>query len=163
MRSVVRWEELGLALKIKQPKIDEIRINRREQVETCRLDLINEWLRSGHATWEEMCKALYKIDHQNLAKKIADNHRVTQATPDHPIPAAPSSNKQTALDSPSHNSTLSKPEIDMHPGPSAVSTGDPILATSYSRPIQATGSGDNRTITNTSEIFATPEQVTGNN
>lgn len=40
--------------------------------------MMQEWLRTGRASWEGLCIALAKefVDHINLAKQIAEKHRV---------------------------------------------------------------------------------------
>ena len=44
--------------------------------------MIMHWLREGNASWKELCLALAEeyVGHINLAKKIADQHRISQPT-----------------------------------------------------------------------------------
>ena len=44
--------------------------------------MIMHWLREGNASWKELCLALAQeyVGHINLAKQIANQHRISQPT-----------------------------------------------------------------------------------
>ena len=107
---VNKWEHLGLALKIKAPILDAIKLDHRGIIADCRYAMIMQWLREGNASWKELCLALAEeyVGHINLAKQIANQHRISQPTDQsttylqqlgsnlpHPIPV---SGKQLARD-----------------------------------------------------------------
>ena len=75
---VNNWEHLGLALKIKQTTIDTIKSDNRGIIADCRYAMIIHWLREGNASWKELCLALAQeyVGHINLAKQIANQHRI---------------------------------------------------------------------------------------
>ena len=79
---VNNWEHLGLALKIKAPILDAIKSDHRGIIADCRYAMIMRWLREGNASWKELCLGLAQeyVGHINLAKQIADQHRVSQST-----------------------------------------------------------------------------------
>ena len=79
---VNNWEHLGLALKIKAPILDAIKLENRGIIADCRYAMIMHWLREGNASWKELCLALAQeyVGHINLAKQIANQHRITQPT-----------------------------------------------------------------------------------
>ena len=78
--SVVKWEDLGLALGLKSSKLLEIKINNREQVSECRKDMLRVWLKSSTATWKNLCLALDSsvVGESNLARDIAKKHKGPQ-------------------------------------------------------------------------------------
>ena len=79
---VNNWEHLGLALKIKAPILDAIKLDHRGIIADCRYAMIMHWLREGNASWKELCLALAQeyVGHINLAKQIANQHRISQST-----------------------------------------------------------------------------------
>lgn len=88
---VNNWEELGLALRMKPPDLEAIRNDNRD-TSSCRREMIKKWLKMGNGSWKALCIALAKdhVGHINLAKRIAEDHRVknikepTQASDNHP-------------------------------------------------------------------------------
>ena len=74
---VNNWEELGLALRMKPPDLEAIKIDNRN-TSSCRREMIKKWLTMGNGSWKALCIALAKdhVGHINLAKRIAENHRV---------------------------------------------------------------------------------------
>ena len=82
---VNNWEDLGLALKIKAPILDAIKSDYQGIIAECRREMIIRWLREGNASWKELCLALAEeyVGHINLAKQIADQHRISQPTLEH--------------------------------------------------------------------------------
>ena len=79
---VNNWEHLGLALKIKAPILDAIKSDHRGIIADCRYAMIMYWLREGNASWKELCLGLAQeyVGHINLAKQIANQHRISQST-----------------------------------------------------------------------------------
>ena len=79
---VNNWEHLGLALKIKAPILDAIKSDHRGIIADCRYAMIMHWLREGNASWKELCLGLAQeyVGHINLAKQIANQHRISQST-----------------------------------------------------------------------------------
>ena len=74
---VNNWEELGLALRMKSPDLEAIKIDHRD-ISSCRREMIKRWLTMGNGSWKALCIGLAKehVGHINLAKRIAESHRV---------------------------------------------------------------------------------------
>ncbi len=75
--SIVKWENLGLALGLSSQKLEEISINNRGNVEECRKAMYRLWFRDGTATWKNLCLALDSqiVGEGNLARIIARDHK----------------------------------------------------------------------------------------
>ena len=85
--TVNRWEVLGLALKIAHSKLEEIKINNRENVSECRKDMLSLWVKSGKASWKNLCLALDSgvVGEPNLARAIAMKHKGPQQALNDPV------------------------------------------------------------------------------
>ena len=77
--TVNKWEELGLALKIANHKLDEIRRDKRETAE-CRKAMLTLWFRDGKSSWKSLCLALdhHLVGEHNLARQLAKKHKEAQ-------------------------------------------------------------------------------------
>ena len=75
--SIVKWENLGLALQLHSQKLQEIAINNRGQVEECRKAMYRMWFRDATASWKNLCLALDSelVGEGNLARIIAREHK----------------------------------------------------------------------------------------
>ena len=75
--SIVKWENLGLALQLNSQKLQEISINNRGQVEECRKAMYRMWFRDATASWKNLCLALDSeiVGEGNLARIIAREHK----------------------------------------------------------------------------------------
>ena len=73
---VNNWEDLGLALRMKSPDLEAIKIDHRD-ISSCRREMIKRWLKMGNGSWKALCIGLAKehVGHINLAKRIAESHR----------------------------------------------------------------------------------------
>lgn len=75
LAEVIQWYELGIALGIKPFKLEEIRRNRMGEVQLCKLNLLDYWLRSDlDASWEQLAGALEDIDHTDAAQRIRQKY-----------------------------------------------------------------------------------------
>ena len=74
--SVQKWEELGLALKLKPTLLKDIGKNHIKDISECRKEMFRLWLKEGTATWKNLCLALDNdlVGEKNLARDIAKNH-----------------------------------------------------------------------------------------
>ena len=59
IREVLNWSNIGTSLGVMPYKLEEIRINRRGDVQECKFSLIDHWLRTDvDASWEKLASAL---------------------------------------------------------------------------------------------------------
>ena len=62
---------LGLALRVRHDKLDEIKDNYKN-IQECRYKMVCEWISSGKATWSELVNALCCsiVNNKQLAEEI---------------------------------------------------------------------------------------------
>ena len=71
IREVLNWSDVGTALGVKPYKLEEIRINRRGEVQECKFSLIDHWLRTDvDASWEKLASALDEANQDICAGQI---------------------------------------------------------------------------------------------
>ena len=140
INTVTKWEELGLALKIKSHKIDEIRKENREIAE-CRRRMLVCWFREGLASWMSLCLALDHdvVGERHLARRIARNIKGTQQHPKPlPLPITVESNNDGDK-MVGNEGTMTSPEICNNPHDDHIqkayrsnSSGTSYMDTTYS-------------------------------
>ena len=65
------WRELGLRLKVKMYRLDEIESNHTKDVARCRMDMLSTWLRSNPTDPKaELDAALEKLKHSMHGEEI---------------------------------------------------------------------------------------------
>ncbi len=70
---VVEWEQLGLALGVKNSILEKIKKNVPSDVTECLMEMLSHWLNNDdEATWEKLCSTLEKepVGYNNLARRI---------------------------------------------------------------------------------------------
>ena len=67
---VSEWMILGTHLGIQDSVLRSIQYNNRDIIQTCRRDMVIEWLKSGSATKVELVSALRKMHHNRTADDI---------------------------------------------------------------------------------------------
>ena len=71
LREVTNWHSVGVALEIKPYKLEEIRLNRMNDVQQCKFSLIDHWLRTDlEASWRKLASALDEAGEHTSANKI---------------------------------------------------------------------------------------------
>ena len=75
LREVTDWYKVGVALEMKTHKLDEIRVNRMNDVQQCKFSLIDHWLRTDlEASWTKLASALDEVGEHTSAKHIRTKH-----------------------------------------------------------------------------------------
>ena len=152
----VKWYDLGLALKLNPPFLDDVKETYRNDVIKCRDEVIKRWLESREeASWRTLCSALCNesIDQRVKAKKIGKQHPKKQ--PAGHLEAATSSREMPLSSSVGNSSaqfTNSPPLVTNTDLPS--SSGTPGITVSM--PVQATS--DCSGLSKTSDICQTPHE-----
>lgn len=82
IRYETHWHDLGLALKLPAPLLDEIQSSYRGQITDCRKEMLKLWLTQRGSTrpsWRVLCQALRStlVGNNSLANQIARKHYVT--------------------------------------------------------------------------------------
>ena len=71
LREVTNWHSVGVALEIKPYKLEEIRLNRLNDVQQCKFSLIDHWLRTDlEASWRKLASALDEAGEHTSANRI---------------------------------------------------------------------------------------------
>ena len=71
LREVTNWRSVGVALEIKPYKLEEIRLNRLNDVQQCKFSLIDHWLRTDlEASWRKLASALDEAGEHTSADRI---------------------------------------------------------------------------------------------
>ena len=71
LREVTNWRSVGVALEIKPYKLEEIRLNRMNDVQQCKFSLIDHWLRTDlEASWRKLASALDEAGEHTSANRI---------------------------------------------------------------------------------------------
>ena len=71
------WRSLGLELGLSSDTLETISMDYRESVKDCFLEMLSQWLRSGHRpSWEALLSALKSssVGLQGLAGKLKANY-----------------------------------------------------------------------------------------
>ena len=53
-----KWYDLGLELRITPDTLQTIQLNQHADINSCFREMLNEWLRGGHASWSKLADAL---------------------------------------------------------------------------------------------------------
>ena len=69
------WYMLGLALRVRRNKLEEIKDTHRK-FQHCRCEMVHVWISSGKATWNELVNALCSslVNNKQLAEEIEKNY-----------------------------------------------------------------------------------------
>ena len=70
LRPLTDWQELGLALGMDFPFLDNINKNQGGDAEKCKAAMLHSWLETGKATKSSLVTALTEIDEDSIAAKI---------------------------------------------------------------------------------------------
>ena len=78
-----KWYDLGLALRLPPPVLDEIKTSNHHIVSDCRRDMISRWLKCGskiRPSWRVLCHALRSpmVGNVAMANRIARMHQIVQ-------------------------------------------------------------------------------------
>ncbi len=68
----VKWFDLGLMLGVPVSVVEDIRHNRTSNAKQALKDLIQYWLNSGEASWEDLACALEDMGNRRLAQSIRE-------------------------------------------------------------------------------------------
>ena len=60
--SVVDWFTLGIFLEVNYEQLKTIESNYHGNLNRCRQEMLNIWIRSGNATWSTLVNVLYSDD-----------------------------------------------------------------------------------------------------
>ena len=71
VESEPHWFMLGIALRVRHNKLEEIKDNYKN-IQECRYKIVREWISSGKATWNELVNALCCsiVNNKQLAEEI---------------------------------------------------------------------------------------------
>ena len=79
----MRWRELGLALGLKKPTLDEIYANYHYDVSSCKREMLSKWLNwvddcEATCNWQSLATALRDptVDHAPLAAAIEKKYSI---------------------------------------------------------------------------------------
>ena len=65
------WESVGLELGISETKLSEIRYNRANNANLCKISMVDTWLRiDPEASWEKLAAALEKTGNNVQSQRI---------------------------------------------------------------------------------------------
>ena len=80
IRHETQWYELGLALKLLAPVLDEIKVSNRGNVCECREEMVKHWLKTEHPSWRVLVCGLRDdlVANGSLANRIARAHQVSR-------------------------------------------------------------------------------------
>jgi len=75
LREVTNWRSVGVVLEMKPYKLEEIRLNRMNDVQQCKFSLTDHWLRSDlEASWRKLASALDEAGEHTSANKIRSKY-----------------------------------------------------------------------------------------
>ena len=71
----LKWRELGLALGLRKPTLNEIYANCPHDVSSCKREMLSKWLNwvdkcETTCNWKSLAGALRDVDHAPIAAKI---------------------------------------------------------------------------------------------
>ena len=73
--SVVDWLTLGIFLKVNYEQLKTIEKNYPGNLIRCRQEMLNNWIRSGNATWSILVNVLYNdVNEKAVAEEIAKKY-----------------------------------------------------------------------------------------
>ena len=74
IKSVNNWFELGVQLDIKYNVLQKIRNDRRDQTDSCKVEMVQCWLVNVTSSWNKLCDALENIDEGHVVRQIVDDY-----------------------------------------------------------------------------------------
>ena len=75
IQSVTKWFELGVQLDIKYHVLQKIRNDRRDQTDSCKVEMVHHWLENDvTSSWNKLCDALENINEERVVRQIVDDY-----------------------------------------------------------------------------------------
>ena len=75
-----KWDYLGVLLDVPSSTLDIIRTNRGNDCQNCFMAMLNEWMKTGKASWLSLVQSLNREslgNYSEIAYNVAMNHRCT--------------------------------------------------------------------------------------
>ncbi len=76
LKKVVDWVSLGLQLKVPYEELQKIAENFKNDLERCKLAMLDFWLKNSDGSYEHIVASLHSIGHSNLADKLQQDYKI---------------------------------------------------------------------------------------
>ena len=68
---------LGVQLNVPYEELQKIAENYKNDLERCKLAMLDFWLKNSDGSYKHIVASLYCIGYSNLAEKLQQNHRIS--------------------------------------------------------------------------------------
>lgn len=75
---VTEWFRLGLKLGVPPNTMETIQYDHCNDVEACKIKVVQQWLKQPHPLWCSLVEALNEIGLKKIAAKISDNYSTSK-------------------------------------------------------------------------------------